>query len=64
MLSVSRAIPLILLAVAVSFVTHCHRAKPSPEFSKAHDLFTRLYGAKLDQAYADPQMPQVDEWLQ
>jgi hypothetical protein len=63
-LRVSPAIPLTLLAVAALVLTPCQRgSKPSAEFAKAHELFTRLYGAKLEEAYADPQMGQVEEWL-
>ncbi|MFL5350072.1 MAG: hypothetical protein ACJ8AT_35290 [Hyalangium sp.] len=38
-------------------------AAPSPEYDQAHQLFSKLYGQKLDEAYRDPQMDQVQALL-
>lgn len=36
---------------------------PSEDFARANQLFVRVYAAKLDEAYVDPRMIQVQEWL-
>ncbi len=57
--------PIALLLLAMPLSSGCRRGKaPSEEFTQAHGLFTRLYAAKLDDAFDDPQMAQVEELLQ
>src|SRR5712692_10270315 len=58
-------IALLLLAMPFALSSGCRRGKaPSEQFTQAHGLFTRLYAAKLDDAFDDPQMAQVEELLQ
>ncbi len=59
-----------LPALALAFATlaiglgACHRAAPdSPEYQDAFDLYTKIYAAKLDDAYGDPRMQQVSALL-
>ncbi len=42
----------------------CPKTKqPSPEFQQAHQLFTQLYAQKLNAAFLDPQMAEVEALL-
>lgn len=52
----------VLIALALAA---CRKppAAPSPEYDQAHQLFSKLYSQKLDEAYLDPQMDQVQELL-
>ncbi len=36
---------------------------PSEQYTQAHELFTKLYAAQLDDAFADPAMARVEELL-
>ncbi len=59
------AMPLLLLVILFTLSSGCRRGKaPSEQFTQAHALFSRLYAAKLDDAFADPQMGRVEELLQ
>src|SRR5260370_20792921 len=46
------------------FLAGCRKKQlPSEDFARANQLFVRVYAAKLDEAYLDPRMIQVEEWL-
>jgi hypothetical protein len=50
--------------VALS-LSGCSRHRgPSPEFSRASESFNKLYGQRLDDAYLDPKMREVEAMLQ
>jgi len=54
----------VVCAVAVLMVSGCtRRSKPSEQYAQAHQLFSKLYAAQLDDAYGDPAMVQVDTLL-
>jgi hypothetical protein len=56
-------VALILLSTLVGTLG-CHRQKPpSQEFASANRLFVRIYGEKLEDAYMDPRMAQVEQLL-
>src|SRR5262249_4045948 len=56
--------PAVVCAVAVLTVCGCARnPKPSERYAQAHQLFTKLYAAQLDDAFGDPAMAQVDALL-
>jgi len=55
------ALAALLCAVCVSA---CHHEAPdSPQYEEAFKLYTRLYSAKLDDSYGDPQMQRVLQLL-
>jgi hypothetical protein len=54
----------LFLALAILAAEGCRkRQRPSEEYAQAHELFTKLYAAQLDDAYQDPQMTRVEELL-
>ena len=56
--------PAVVCAVAVLMVSGCtRRSQPSEQYAQAHQLFSKLYAAQLDDAYGDPAMVQVDALL-
>jgi hypothetical protein len=63
----SRLVPrlLALLALVALSLSGCNRHRdPSPEFSLASESFNKLYAQKLDDAYLDPKMREVEALLQ
>lgn len=53
-----------LLLAAVCFGPGCNRQKaPSAEYREAHQRFSKLYAAQLDDAFLDPQMAEVEALL-
>lgn len=56
--------PAVVCAVAVLMVSGCARkSQPSEQYAQAHQLFSKLYAAQLDDAFGDPAMAQVDALL-
>lgn len=54
----------LLLVSSLVWTTGCRRRKlPSQEFEAANRLFVRVYGEKLDEAFVDPRMVQVEQLL-
>ncbi|RKG77046.1 hypothetical protein D7W79_16405, partial [Corallococcus exercitus] len=51
---------------ALLFVSGCSRAPapPSPEFEQASRRWTALYAQKLDEAYLDPSIGEIEAQLQ
>lgn len=53
------------MALVVVLAGACHRSpKPSPEYTQATQQFSQLYAEKLDDAYLDPAMSEVESLLQ
>jgi hypothetical protein len=60
-------VPRILAVLAVVALTTagCSRHRePSPEFSRASESFNKLYAQRLDDAFLDPKMREVEALLQ
>ena len=56
---------LAILALVALSLSGCNRHRdPSPEFSLASESFNKLYAQKLDDAYLDPKMREVEALLQ
>jgi hypothetical protein len=56
---------LAVLAVVVLTSAGCSRHRdPSPEFSRASESFNKLYAQRLDDAFLDPKMREVEALLQ
>src|SRR5258707_8504871 len=54
----------LLLASSLVWTAGCRRQKlPSQEFAAANRLFVRVYGEKLEDAFVDPRMAQVEQLL-
>jgi hypothetical protein len=54
----------LLFVSALVWTPGCRRQKlPSQEFAAADRLFVRIYGEKLDDAFLDPRMAQVEQLL-
>lgn len=54
----------LVCAVAVLAVCGCvKKSQPSEQYAQAHQLFSKLYAAQLDDAFGDPAMTQVDALL-
>ena len=54
----------VVCAIAVLMVSGCARkSQPSEQYAQAHQLFSKLYAAQLDDAFGDPAMAQVDALL-
>ncbi|MGO9064319.1 MAG: hypothetical protein ACLQIH_06200 [Myxococcaceae bacterium] len=54
-----------VLAVVALACGGCSRHRdPSPEFSRASETFNKLYAQRLDDAYLDPKMREVEALLQ
>lgn len=51
------------VCVALTFCACFNKPQPSEQYAQAHQLFTKLYAAKLDDAFGDPAMAQVDALL-
>lgn len=51
----------LLLALAAA---GCSRKEPSPEFTRASERFNKLYAQKLDDAYVDPAIREVEALLE
>ena len=54
----------ILAVLAVAGSGCSRRREPSPEFSRASEAFNKLYAQRLDDAYLDPKMHEVEALLQ
>lgn len=54
----------VLALVALSTIGCSRHRDPSPEFSRASESFNKLYGQRLDDAYLDPKMREVEALLQ
>lgn len=55
----------ILSAVLLTLApTACRRPQPSADYEQAARRFGELYGQKLDEAYLDPQVGQIEAQLQ
>lgn len=53
-----------VLVAVVCILAGCSRQKaPSPEYRDAHQRFSKLYGAQLDDAFLDPQMAEIEAML-
>ena len=61
---VSRILLAILAVLALSLSGCSRHREPSPEFSLASESFNKLYAQKLDDAYLDPKMREVEAQLQ
>jgi hypothetical protein len=56
---------LAIFALVALSLSGCSRHRdPSPEFSRASESFNKLYAQKLDDAYLDPKMREVEAMLQ
>jgi hypothetical protein len=56
---------LAVLAVVAVIASGCSRRRdPSPEFSRASESFNKLYAQRLDDAFLDPRMREVEALLQ
>jgi hypothetical protein len=56
---------LVVLALVALTGTGCSRHRdPSPDFSRASESFNKLYAQKLDDAFLDPKMREVEALLQ
>lgn len=53
----------VLIALAPA-ACRKENAAPSPEYEQAHERFSKLYGQKLDEAFLDPQMDEIQALLQ
>jgi hypothetical protein len=53
-----------VLAVVGLVCGGCRHRDPSPEFSRASEAFNKLYAQRLDDAYLDPKMREVEALLQ
>jgi hypothetical protein len=54
-----------LFAVVTLVCSGCSRRRePSPEFSRASEEFNKLYAQRLDDAYLDPRMHEIEALLQ
>jgi hypothetical protein len=54
----------LALSLAVGGISGCRKKQlPSERYTEAHELFTKLYVAQLDDAFSDPQMSRVEELL-
>lgn len=55
----------MLAATLLALPLGCHKKRaPSDQFAQAHAQFARLYAAKLDAAFGDPQMAIIEQLLQ
>lgn len=57
----------LLAAVALALAPSACAKKPGPPsdaYAQAHQRFSKLYGQKLDGAYADPSIPEIEAQLQ
>lgn len=57
----------LLVAVALALAPAACKKDPGPPseaYGQAHQRFSKLYGQKLDQAYADPSIPEIEALLQ
>ncbi len=54
----------LCLGAGPFFLAGCRKKQlPSEDFARANQLFVRVYAAKLSEAYVDPRMIAVEEWL-
>ncbi len=54
----------LCLGAGLFFLAGCRKKQlPSEDFAHANQLFVRVYAAKLNEAYVDSRMIQVEEWL-
>lgn len=53
-----------LAAIVLVFAGCSRRREPSPEYSRASEAFTKLYAQRLDDAYLDPKMREIEAQLQ
>ena len=56
-------IRIVLVAALALGAAGCKKHKPSPDYAEAVALYDRLYADKLEDAYIDPGMAQVEELL-
>jgi hypothetical protein len=54
----------VLAAVALACAACNRRRDPSPEFSRASEAFNKLYAQRLDDAFLDPRMREIEALLQ
>jgi hypothetical protein len=54
----------VLVAVGLTCVGCNRHRDPSPEFSRASESFNKLYAQKLDDAFLDPKMREIEALLQ
>jgi len=57
----------LLAAVVLALAPAACKKEPGPPseaFAQAHQRFSTLYGQKLDEAYADPSIPEIEAQLQ
>ncbi len=57
----------LLAAVALAVAPAACTPKPGPPseaYTEAHQRFSKLYGQKLDEAFADPSIPEIEAQLQ
>jgi hypothetical protein len=54
----------VLAAIVLACAGCSRRREPSPEFSRASEAFTKLYAQRLDDAYLDPKMRDIEAQLQ
>ena len=59
----SRLIRAALLTAALIASGCLNRPRPSEQYAQAHQLFTKVYASRLDDAFADPAMAQVEALL-
>lgn len=62
--SLVRALPVLVFAALLALAACNKRKQPSPEYAQAVSMFGKLYGQKLDDAYVDPKMADVEALLQ
>jgi len=54
----------LFLSLALVAIGGCQRRQlPSERYTQAHEMFTKLYAAQLDDAYVDPAIARVEELL-
>ncbi|HMK72124.1 MAG TPA: hypothetical protein VK454_02230 [Myxococcaceae bacterium] len=54
----------VLAAIVLACAGCSRRREPSPEFSRASEAFTKIYAQRLDDAYLDPKMREIEAQLQ
>jgi hypothetical protein len=53
----------VLTLAVVLAVSSCRKQGPSAEYAEAERKFSRLYSEKLEEAYADPQLSEIEALL-
>jgi hypothetical protein len=60
---VRRLPTLVLLTLVGAFLAGCPKKKPSAEYERAHRLFSQVYAERLNEAFTDPRMAEVEALL-